>query len=137
MRFYQHCIISGVVSSLFYILSKNLPAALLSFCSGTLIDIDHFPDYFIKVKWKLKNFKIQDFFHSYRWEPQPRYYLVLHSFEWSLIITLVTFFMGYPVYALAVLLGYFLHLLLDTFSNGGHPLGYFFFFRWYKKFRIY
>jgi membrane-bound metal-dependent hydrolase YbcI (DUF457 family) len=137
LRLYQHAIISILISGAVFLIFKSVTASALALLSGVLIDGDHLLDYFIKIKWKLKSFSIKNFFYTYRTEDQPKYYLLLHSFELSVFFPFLLFLIGCKEAAAGVFLGYFPHMVLDRIFNGGHPFGYFLIYRAIRKFKIY
>ncbi|HCJ67313.1 MAG TPA: hypothetical protein DHV62_08340 [Elusimicrobia bacterium] len=131
MKLPEHIGISFSLSTISFALTKNYLFALSSFLSGVFIDLDHFFDYFKSEGIK---FDLHDFFHRCENYRIKKFYLLLHSYEIILLFGLIVSLTSYNSLTLGIFLGFSQHLLLDQISNGAHPLGYFFIYRWLNGF---
>ena len=127
MRPLQHTAASALCAAGTYALTRSIGLTAANFVAGILIDIDHVPEYLVKVgrtRPLLSIFKTQLHLVS------TRTVLFFHGFD---VITLLFFILhraGFTALALALYIGAFQHLLLDTLYNPVRsPLSYFFFFR--------
>jgi len=136
MRPSGHIVISAILSSAFLYATKSLPAAIISFFSGILIDLDHFADYFI-FRGKI-NLNIKDFYRAITKLELKKYYLILHSLELILILWLIVLTAKYNILLVAFIFGFTQHIILDLVFNSSamlHPrLFYFLSYRLCKKF---
>ncbi len=131
MKVSEHIGVSFSLSTMVFALTKNYLFALSSFLSGTLIDFDHFFDYFKSAGIK---FNLNDFFNRCENLQIEKIYLLLHSYELLLLLLLLTHLTSYNSVIIGILFGFSQHLLLDQIFNGVRPLGYFLIHRWRNGF---
>lgn len=140
MKISQHIISSLPLAGVYYLITKNLPAAFLVVISTIAVDIDHVLDYVItqkridSIKKMTKAFETFDIVH--------KNYLLLHSWEALVLFAVCLFFFPNP-YLIAIFTGYMFHLLCDQVFNS-HFLGkyntkslfYFFLYRLHMNFDV-
>jgi len=137
MKISQH-IAAGVAGSVpLYWLTGSGETTLAFILSNSLIDIDHFFDYWhdhgFHLSWK-KFYQActrADFIH---------FIVVLHSFEILFLVGLILFLSRETVfysYILGILAGFSFHLAFDMAANKGIKVRYYWLFnRYRKKFKI-
>lgn len=126
-----HLIVSLILSLIFYYFSHSIFAASFVLAAGFLIDLDHLPDYWLYRRRFVIN---KDFFTDYHMK-LGRIFIVFHSIELWLVFIILLIGFGHYVIALAAILGFGLHIIMDFSTNGVHALGYFFVFRLLNGFR--
>lgn len=127
-----HAIASGITGLLVWLYFKSLPAAIISFLTGTLIDFDHYFDYYANHHFTLSLRKVYcaslatDF---------KQLYLLLHSYELVLALwaAIGIFSLGAAWKGAAI--GLTLHIILDQFTNPIRLPGYFLAYRIAKGFK--
>jgi len=131
MKISQHIIISGLISGLVYLCLHSAGAAIASFISGVFIDFDHMLDYVLNYGFP---FHIRHFFSVFHQEVLRRVILVLHSWEWIIILFIILIMVDWNSIATGLFIGYFIHLLLDNCVNHCRPMAYFFSYRLFHHF---
>jgi len=127
----SHIIASGVISSIFGLVTQSLQASLACFVGGIFMDIDHFFDYCLHHKKVICSFKeLKDYcFH----EREGKMFLVFHAWEIICILWIIVYYFQLGLFWIGLLLGMSAHLFLDQVCNDWqektHLLAYFGFFR--------
>jgi len=126
MRLKYHVLASTVTSAVYGYFFHSWTGTLACFFSGILIDLDHVLDYqIIKKKFWITLKELEDYcFHN----REGRIYLIFHSYELLLILWVTTQFFSNPTWV-GLIFGMTVHMLFDQFTNGTHPLAYFWCFR--------
>ena len=86
--------------------------------AGVLVDGDHLPD------------MVSHFYLGRR----PTVTFILHAWEWLLILTVVSVWLGFPWWSVAALVGYGSHVVTDSLFNGGKLPAYSIVYRAYHRF---
>ncbi len=132
MNFSHHVAVSTIVSSILYLLFKSWSLTIASFLSGIFLDLDHYIDYVFECGSPLN---IKKFFNCINEEKLKKIYLILHGWEWSIVLILVGWMLEWNYWIVGVMIGYGHHMLLDALFNTNWPvLGYSLLWRWKKKF---
>ncbi|GIW05722.1 MAG: hypothetical protein KatS3mg060_0527 [Dehalococcoidia bacterium] len=100
MRPVYHVAVSGALALAQWGLTGDRRAALWTFLSGTLIDLDHLPDYILNAR-----------------REEIRLTFVLHSWELWAVVAVAAWARGGSRLALASVGSPVLHLLLDIWGN--------------------
>ena len=87
--------------------------------AGVLVDLDHAPDY-----WG-----------TFALRRRPVTVLALHGWEWVALLVGLGIWAGFPVWLVAVLVGYCLHLATDHQFNSGLLWSYSFVYRARHRFK--
>ena len=121
MRISRHLAVSVSIAAVFWYMTRSFSASLVSFLSGTLIDIDHALEYVIHFGTRGISFRNicvaceqtpkQDGPHAFR-----KLYLVLHMFELAFLLWGMYIFIG-NIHILAAAVGYSAHILMDSLGN--------------------
>lgn len=118
-------IIIGAVTSL---ITGNWWLVLVAIIGGSLIDLDHFIDYFIYTKFR--RFNIKEFLKCEYFNDFKKLYIFFHGFEYSLAIILLSWYLPeYRAILLTLGLANLFHLIFDTIYN---KLNYFTYFVSYR-----
>lgn len=131
MKVQQHVIISGVLGSVIYIITKSVPSAIGALFAGVLIDADHFIDYYLNHGFTVNIKKIYAAIDGLKLK---RIYLFLHSYELVIALWMLGFFIPSSDLYFAISLSFTLHIFLDHIHNPVTPMGYFLFHRIRNKF---
>ncbi len=134
----SHHLTLGVIGCIpIYYLTKNYKIVAVYFATNSLIDIDHFLDYWydhgFNLSWKRfhKACGTADFIH---------FIIFLHSFELLFLISIFLFFSlnsYYHPYFLGIFLGVGCHLVSDVLYNKGvKPKYYLILNRYMKNFKL-
>jgi len=119
--------LSGVLVAGFVvwkIWGKSLLSFGIAFVSGLLIDFDHLLDYLLVFG---KNFKFDYAIKGYEFLESGKVYVIFHGWEYVLILAgfvFITKSKTVKTVLLALSLGLFTHLIIDTVTNGMPPEGY-------------
>ena len=117
-----HIAASTAVSTFLWFTTKSPALTLGSFGAGFLVDLDHIFDYVREYGIRLN---IPQFFHTFRENLYHRMFLVLHAWEWLVVLVAVSVLCGGNGWLLGISIGYAHHLVLDQISNPVDSRGYF------------
>ncbi len=131
MKLSTHIAVSALVSGLLYMVFKSWGAAFASFVSGVFIDLDHIIDYILEYGWHIN---IKKFFKVFYNAEFKRLYLILHSWEFLLLLAVSGWLTGWNPWITGTLIGAGQHLICDQITNRPALLGYSLIWRWKKKF---
>ena len=119
MRSIHHQIISLILAILCYWRTGSIFISFLTFFIGVFIDIDHGLDYYLGCrKITLSPTELS--------KDREKSYLIFHAVEY--ILFSVPIIIIFPYY-LPVFLSYFIHLVMDCFSNVNILFRYFIAYR--------
>ena len=128
-----HLTLSLIVGIVLAIIFGNWLAILAAIITGSLIDLDHFVDYFIYKKFQrfnLKEFLASDYFNDF-----GKTYILLHGFEYALaliVLGVIFFDLRWLFFSLGI--SNLVHLIYDTIYNKPIWPTYFISFRVAKNF---
>ncbi len=111
---------------------QSIPCAVVSFLAGTLIDADHFLDYYWNRPFTLD---LRQIYRIHESRALTHIYIIFHSFELLFIIWLVIWIFSLNSIFAAAAIGMTQHFILDMITNPLTALGYFFTYRIIKRFR--
>lgn len=101
---------------------------------GWLLDLDHLFDYFYYLmKFKIK-FSISTFLSGKYFKHLKKIFIILHSYEITLILITIATFYDFQYYFIA--LAHIFHLLQDQLTNNVQIYSYFFSYRLKNRFNI-
>lgn len=135
MKPISHVVASGVFGSAFYLLTQSSLASLVCFTSGIFIDLDHWLDYYLATGNKLVGPKA---LCLYCYELKfSNIYLLLHSYEITVLLWLVISAFKLNIYWIAIASGITQHMIFDQLGNTRmlNPLGYFLSYRINNNFK--
>ncbi len=127
-----HIIISTATGSIYGLIMQSWIGGIICFLAGILIDIDHWFDYCLhkgKPSMDVKEFLDYCMYH---W--RGRIYLIFHSYEFMLLLWILTTVLEWPFWWISALFGMSVHLVLDQVFNDVDPLVYFWIYRMRKNF---
>jgi len=138
MKPVSHIIISFSLGAAVWFFAKSLYAAMVCFLSGFLLDIDHIIEYIVHYGWKDFTFKkcYQACEQVFKKEGEYQFkklHLIFHSAEIALLFWLITSYTK-NIYLFAGVLGYSVHLILDSIGNQLYPYSYFIVWRAINRF---
>ncbi len=132
MKFSHHIAVSTIISSILYVLFKSWSLTIASFLSGVFLDLDHYIDYVFECG---SPFNMRKFFHCIYEEKLKKIYLILHSWEWSIVLIIMGWMLDWNHWVVGVMIGYGHHMVLDALFNTHWPiLGYSLLWRGKKNF---
>lgn len=127
MKAEQHLVVSATLSGTLYYLCPCWQLAVSAFLAGILIDLDHFIDYVIEFgissDWR-------NFFPSFYEGQYTRIYVLLHAWEWLLVLGTLSLLTDWNYWVVGGLIGGTVHLVLDQLANGASGMGYSLLWRW-------
>ena len=126
-----HILVSLLSMGIIYGVFRSLKLATLYFAAGIFIDLDHLIDYFLYFGLK---FRLKYFFGSL-YLRSGKVYIFLHSWELLIPLWIWGLYAKQEILALAIMLGFVVHLLLDQ-RHRTIPLAYFLSFRILNNFRL-
>jgi hypothetical protein len=126
-----HIAISAVISGVLYILFKSWALAFSSFISGIFIDLDHVIDYVIEHGF---HFELKKFFHFFYGEQYRKLTLILHGWEWLVLLLILSWLTGWNPWITGVFIGFSQHILSDRIYNISNFWSYSLLWRWKNKF---
>lgn len=117
-------IISGIILGTgSYIVTKNITLAGASALSAFMCDVDHFLEYGLYcLKYKVKP-TVKEFFSGNYFETKDKIVIAFHGYEYLLIMLIIAAITRSSI-AIGIVLGYTLHMVLDTIGNDCTFLGY-------------
>ena len=118
-------------SLVFFYAFKSVASALVCFCAGILVDVDHYFDY---VRDRGLDFNIKRFFCYINKEQYDQLYLVFHAYEYLVLLALMLVLSNYNLLLVAGTVGFTQHLLFDQLTNPVKPFAYFMTYRFKKGF---
>ncbi|MFH1045505.1 MAG: hypothetical protein V1727_00890 [Candidatus Omnitrophota bacterium] len=134
----QHIIISAPLATAVGLFTRSLPAGLLCFFSGFLIDVDHFLEY--TKYYGLNHPRPSKIFQACAkmasTEERGRIkclFLIFHGVEFALLFW-IAYALSANIYLLAIACGYSAHLIADASYNSIKPQAYFITIRIKHKF---
>jgi hypothetical protein len=127
-----HAIASGVIGFFVWLYFKSIPAAIVSFLAGTLIDFDHFFDYYVNHHFTLS---IRKVYAASSETDFPRLYLLFHSYELVLILWASIGIFSLGIFWKALAIGLTQHIILDQMTNPVTLPAYFIIYRIVKGFK--
>ena len=108
-----HVAVSTPLAAAIWLFTGSLPAAVLSWCAGVLVDADHLVDSWLNLR-------------RLEWNPRAlvdaikdsgKLYLPLHAIEWLALLVVITVVFPGPL-STGLAVGYCVHLALDVVLNG-------------------
>lgn len=134
MRPEKHLFYSGMLSTATYWLTRNKILSASCLLAGVLVDIDHLIEYGIYCdgKWDMNEFASGSYF-----DKKQTVKIIFHSWEAALILGIVSLYWcclrrnmkKSSSILCGITIGYFLHLILDSYGNNLNKWGYFLLFR--------
>jgi hypothetical protein len=122
MRVSRHIMISTALSGLVYIGTASPVAAVSSFLSGWLIDMDHVIDYLIEHGFRLDR---GHFFSTFEQDKYQKIRLIFHGWEWPITLAvLAVLFPAWRMLFAGISFGMLQHLAFDQLFNGASLFGY-------------
>lgn len=125
----KHIILSLPLGAVVGFFAQSVPAGLLCFFSGVLIDIDHLIEYVIH--FGIKNLNLKKIYQTCAKMAKrkeeggvKKLYLLLHAGEIAILLW-AGFVLFRNIYLLSIALGYTGHLILDVAHNALKPWAYF------------
>lgn len=116
---------------------KNLLISLFfTFLGGVLIDVDHFLDHFLAFGF---NFNYDHFINGEYFVRTGNTYIIFHGFEYVILFAILAVFFKnkkIKMIMIALTLGMFSHLLIDTFLFPNPIMGYFILYRLLHGFNV-
>lgn len=131
MNLKSHLSVSFVISALIVILFESWPLAVMSFISGVFIDMDHWCDFIYHRGFKLSPRK---FFEFYNEHGLVKSFVVLHAWEWLVLLVAASWYSGWNPWLTGILIGVGHHMIFDQIFNPTRPLSYFMTYRIINKF---
>jgi hypothetical protein len=102
-------------------------AAGAFWAAGIFVDLDHFHDYWRETGW---NLDLKRFFAYFPGAKPKQLVLLLHSWEWMLLVPAALWLGGASSWLFWAWAGWLQHLILDQRFNYLNPKTYFFYYRW-------
>ena len=132
MRLSAHVGFSAIVSAALYTISRSWEMAASCLISGIFIDLDHVIDFFILYGWP---FTFKKFFNVfYRELSFKQIFIVLHAWEWMILLFAASWITGWNPWFVGTLIGCGHHMIIDFINNGGYVRSYFLIWRWRNNF---
>ncbi|MEK7476728.1 MAG: hypothetical protein AAB152_13995 [Candidatus Coatesbacteria bacterium] len=123
----RHAVASAALAAGCGLAWRSPEAAAAAFVGGTLLDVDHWFDY----TWnRVGPFTVRRFVRLCVEYRLPKFYLLMHSFEWLIPFWLAAWMLPAPPWVRACTLGLILHMAMDMAGNGMALGAYWFVYRW-------
>jgi hypothetical protein len=127
MDFSEHLVISAAGSAAILAGGGDLASAVSFSALGVFMDLDHFADYWRETGL---NGDIPRFMAYFSTRSAKKLWLFMHGWEFSLAAAVLAWLWpGSPAWMAWASVGWMVHLMLDQYFNGLHPLAYFLLFR--------
>lgn len=125
-----HVGMSSIIAGGAYLATNSPEIALLSFASGSLIDLDHLIDYGLGKGEK----KGLEFLKPHFYEKQSKIHCFLHSYEIIIALLIICSLFNYNSLGIWVSLSYLVHIIVDQIAYKHQPLFYSLIYRIKHKF---
>jgi len=130
MKLYQHCLSAVPLAVAAYAATGgSMGAACMAAASSVLIDLDHITDYLLHNDWRWGG--VRDFFASCEQGRLERLYLVMHGFEWVVLLWLLIGTGIAAPWGVGLAFGVSGHMLLDWLGNR-HIVRPSFYWLWFR-----
>lgn len=116
-----HLLAAIAIMLITYLIFASLPLSLVSGLVALFIDFDHLFEYYLAEGL---NFNLKKFISGKHIGRLGRAYVLLHAWEWVILLTVICFIFAEPLF-LAVSLGLTSHYLVDIVTNKVKPVYYF------------
>ena len=130
-----HLVATLLVAGLFFFLSHNVIYTLLLIVCAIGVDVDHLFDYVRYIRVSKSKASVYDFLSGEYFHSSNRLFVLLHSWELSLVCLLL-YIAGIGTVYLPIALGLATHYLVDSITNDIGFLSYFFSFRMVHQFKL-
>ncbi|MDP8217468.1 MAG: hypothetical protein P9M03_01955 [Candidatus Theseobacter exili] len=125
MQSINHFSISFIISGFLFWFTNSFIACIAALAAGVLVDIDHlFPDYIFHLQKKRESFSLNHFFTTCEKNLLYKCYLILHAYEWIVLIWVVFAINSKNLLILGIAVGLTQHLFLDVITNPVELRGY-------------
>lgn len=114
MKLKSHITVSIIFSAFLFAISKSWIIFTSSFIGGVLIDIDHILDYSREHGIDLR---IKQFYERFHRKEVTRVWIILHSWELLLLMSICAFLMGWNPWIVGTIIGLTQHIILDQIFN--------------------
>ncbi len=131
MRLTHHIALSALVSAALWLVGRSGILAFSSLCTGVLIDLDHWLDFF-RDHGRPKS--LRHFFAASYGRDLKKAWLVLHGWEWIALGLAAAWWSGWNPWLLGGVLGWAQHLAADQVFNRPSRWGYWLVWRWRRDF---
>ncbi len=119
----KHIISGMILGTGAYIVTKDITLAGASALSAFMCDVDHLLEYGAYcLQYKVKP-SIKEFFSGSYFETKDKIVIAFHGYEYLLIMLIIAVITRRSI-AIGIVLGYTLHMILDTIGNDCTFLGY-------------
>jgi len=131
MHLAHHIVVSGVAAAVLWAGFRSSALALASVLTGVFIDLDHWLDYFREYGFRLS---VRAFFDVSRRRAWRHLYLVLHGWEWLVVLLVACAATNWNPWLVGACIGWTHHLVADQIVNRPVLLGYWLVYRWAHRF---
>lgn len=136
----KHLASGLILSGAVYAATGEPTPAALALAASVICDCDHVLEYTAFSVQNKSKWTFSEFFSGTYFRQKGTLYIIFHAYEY--LLALLGIFAAFAIftgavntYLLAVILGYSLHMLLDTIGNDCSLKGYFITYRWKKRWR--
>lgn len=126
-----HVAASTAISGILFMIFRSWELAVSSFVSGIFIDLDHVLDYIFEHGLHLD---IKKFFHFFYGEKYKKLTLILHGWEWLVLLVIASWLTDWNPWVTGLLIGWVQHMLLDKLYNISTFGSYSLLWRWKNGF---
>lgn len=133
MKVRYHISVSIIFSAILFAIFKSWIIFTSSLISGVLIDLDHILDYYMQYGI---NLRIKRFFEVCHNLKIPRLFLIFHSWELLVLLSICAFLMSWDPWMVGTVIGLTQHLILDQIFNKSKRWSYCFLWRMKHGFDI-
>jgi hypothetical protein len=132
MKMEHHALVTIPVAAGTYYFTNSWFYTLVSVFLGVFVDTDHVFDYIREEK----KFDFKDMFVKSYLGDFKKLYIIFHAYEYIPIAWIISFLIKDLTFGIVFTVAYLSHMLPDQFMNNTKPFGYFFIYRFIKKFSM-
>lgn len=114
MKLKHHVAVSAVSSGILYVIFRSCGLSAALFITGVFIDLDHVLDYFLENGLDINTKKFFSFFYK---ERHRKITLLLHGWEWLILLGMLAKLTNWNLWVTGALIGYALHIVSDYFYS--------------------
>lgn len=125
----KHFISGIVLGSIFYVVTRDPNASIVTGVAAVGSDIDHLIEYCIFCANRRKKLSKDEFFKGSYFEEKGTIIVIFHAYEYILaliaaLIICLSIGSSVSIFVCAIMIGYSLHIVLDVIGNDLGIVGY-------------
>ena len=131
MKLKYHVAVSGISSGILYVIFKSWGLSAALFITGVFTDLDHVLDYLLENGLEINTKNFFSFFYE---EKHRKITLLLHGWEWLILLGIYAKLTDWNLWVAGALIGYALHIIPDYLYSKAPFRSYSLVWKWKNNF---